>query len=127
MIGKKLTKKQRADLIAFEGSHVDAAIACGVNVTMASKIRKNAGVKVRVWGAYSDETTARILELHAKGWSHSAIGREVGRSTQSITGKLGSIGATTPKKPARVSPAIAQAIANSNAYFAKLDKQSAAK
>jgi len=65
--GAFLPPKVRAAIVAFDGTHVDAARKFGVSVTTASRIRRGEGVTGRKNTAYTDADIERMSAMRAEG------------------------------------------------------------
>jgi hypothetical protein len=84
MKGDKLAPGVKAALIAFTGTHANAAKACGVAVSTAQGIRLEAGVCGRENRTYTADEIATIARMRAEGASVSAVARVLGRTRKSV-------------------------------------------
>lgn len=111
MIGGNLTAKTRKALIAFKGTHKDAAAKYGVAITTARRIRVEAGNHGKVLPTFSDDDVATIEAMLAAGRSHADIARALGRPRSSVSAKISAARIGLPQPQAKVAPWVARALA----------------
>ena len=110
MIGGNLPPKVRAAIIAYDGSHVEAAEKYGVSVTMASRLRRGEGVTGRRNTIFTPAEVEQMEAMRAAGKSSAYIAKQLGKPQHSVACKLQRMAAFVRPRPVVVAPWVARAL-----------------
>lgn len=86
----KLTREQKAEIIALKGQHTQADLAAtyGVAFQTISRLHREDPNRVYVHRAFHSDDDRKLIDLRAQGMPVSRIAKEMGRTLGSVTARL---------------------------------------